>query len=127
MKDEHYHLSYQWTLLLKCVCVCACVLSHAQLFATHGLQPARLLCPCDFPVKNTGLGCHFLLQGIFPTQGSNPHLLCLLPCRQILYLLSHQGRPQNMILTLILKHSLYSEYHVNYYKIILDPIVEIID
>ena len=75
MKDEHYHLSYQWTLLLKCVCVCACVLSHAQLFATHGLQPARLLCPCDFPVKNTGLGCHFLLQGIFPTQGLK---LCLL-------------------------------------------------
>ena len=31
------------------------------------------------------MGCHFLLQGIFPTQGSNPHLLCLLHCRQILY------------------------------------------
>ena len=30
------------------------------------------------PGKNTGVGCHFLLQGIFPTQGSNPHLLCLL-------------------------------------------------
>ncbi|MGE2757601.1 hypothetical protein, partial [Escherichia coli] len=36
---------------------------------------ARLLCPWDFPGKNTGVGCHFLLQGIFPTQGSNPHLL----------------------------------------------------
>ena len=31
-----------------------------------------------FPGKNTGVGCHFLLQGIFLTQGSNPHLLCLL-------------------------------------------------
>ena len=36
------------------------------------------LCPWDFPGKNTGMGCHFLLQGIFPTQGSNPHFLHLL-------------------------------------------------
>ena len=40
-----------------------------------GLQPAKLLCPWDFPGKNTGVGCHFLLQGIFPTQGLNPRLL----------------------------------------------------
>ena len=43
---------------------------------------ARLLCPWDFPGKNTGVGSHFLLQRIFLTQGSNPHLL---DCRQILY------------------------------------------
>ena len=55
-------------------------------------RPARLLCPWDFPGKDTGLGCHFLFQGIFPTQGSN---VGLLHCRQILYLyrLSHQGSP----------------------------------
>ena len=41
----------------------------------HGLEPARLLCPWNFLGKNTGVGCHFLLQGIFPTQGSNLHLL----------------------------------------------------
>ena len=35
----------------------------------------RFLSPWDFPGKNTGAGCHFLLQGVFPTQGSNPHLL----------------------------------------------------
>ena len=40
----------------------------------------------DFPGKNTGMGCHALLQGIFPTQGSNPGLP---QCRQILYSLSH--------------------------------------
>ena len=34
--------------------------------------------PIDFSRKNTGVGYHFLLEGIFPTQGSNPHLLCLL-------------------------------------------------
>ena len=37
-----------------------------------------LLCPWDFPGKNTGVGCYFLLQGIFLTQGSNPHPLYLL-------------------------------------------------
>ena len=40
--------------------------------------PARLLCPWDSPGKNTGVGCHFLLQRIIPTQGSNLPLLCLL-------------------------------------------------
>ena len=40
----------------------------------HGLEPARVLCPWNFPGKNTGVACHFLLQGIFPTQGSNPGL-----------------------------------------------------
>ena len=56
----------------------------------HGLQPAKLLCPWDSPGKNTGVGSHFLLQGIFPTQGLNWGLSL---CRQILYHLSHQGSP----------------------------------
>ena len=56
----------------------------------HGLQPTRLLCPWDFPGKDIGLGCHFLLQGIFPAQGSNPGLL---HCRQILYWVSYKGSP----------------------------------
>ena len=42
---------------------------------THGLQPARLLCPWDSPGKNTGVGGCSLLQGIFPNQGSNLGLL----------------------------------------------------
>ena len=44
----------------------------------RGLQPTRLLHPWDSPGKYTGVGCHFLLLGIFTIQGSNPHLLCLL-------------------------------------------------
>ena len=44
----------------------------------HGPLAARVLCPWNFPAKNTGMGRHFLLQGIFLTQGSNPHFLCLL-------------------------------------------------
>ena len=54
----------------------------------YKLQTTRLLCPWDFAGKNTGEGCHFLFQGIFLTQGSNPGLL---HCRQILYQLSHKG------------------------------------
>ena len=44
----------------------------------YELQPARLLYPWDSPGKNTGVGCHTLLQGIFPTQGLKLCLLCLL-------------------------------------------------
>ena len=59
---------------------------------SHGLQPTRLLGPWNFPGKRTGVGCHFLLQGIFSTQGS---ILGLPHCRQTLYHLSHQGNPGN--------------------------------
>ena len=52
------------------------------------VDPARLLCPWDSPGKNTGVGCHALLQGIFLTQGSNTGLL---HCRQPPYQLNHQG------------------------------------
>ena len=44
-------------------------------------SPTRLLCPWDSPGKNTGMGGHALLQGIFLTQGSNLHLLHLLHCQ----------------------------------------------
>ena len=47
-------------------------LSRVQRFGTHRLHPATLLGPWNFPGKNTGVGYHFLLQGIFPTQGVNP-------------------------------------------------------
>ena len=47
------------------------VVSHS--LQPHGQQPARLLCPQDFPGENTAVGCQFLLQGAFPTQGSNLH------------------------------------------------------
>ena len=53
--------------------------------------PVRLLCPWNSSGKSTAVDCHPLLQGIFPSQGSNLHLLCLLHCRRILYPLSHLG------------------------------------
>ena len=56
------------------------------------------LCPWDSPGKNTGVGSHSLLQGIFPTQSSK---LGLLACREILYHLSHQGSPKDARVTYI--------------------------
>ena len=51
------------------------MLSCVQLSVTPWTVAARLLCPWNSSGKNTGVGCHFLLQGIFPTQGSNMGLL----------------------------------------------------
>ena len=78
------------TLLCTYACVCVCVLVVSVSVRLHGLEPTRLLSPWDSPGKNTGVGCHALLQRIFLTQGSN---LGILHCRQILYCLSHQGSP----------------------------------
>jgi len=56
-------------------CCCSVTKSCLTLLWLHGPLPSRLLCPWDSPGKNTGVGCHFLFQGIFPTQGLMPHLL----------------------------------------------------
>ena len=61
-------------------------LSRVRLFATPWTVAYQAPGPWDFPDKNTGELCHFLLQGIFPTQGSNP---VLLHWRQMIYHLSH--------------------------------------
>ena len=62
----------------KCYCCCCCcwiAKTHQTFLPPRGVYPTRLLCPWDFSGKNTGAGCHFLLQGFFPTQGSNLGLL----------------------------------------------------
>ena len=77
--------------------VCACMLSHSAVSGSlppHGLQPAGLLCPWNFPGRNTAVSCHFLLQGNFLTQGSNPRLLCLLHWQADSLPLYHLGSPQ---------------------------------
>ena len=78
-----------------CVCMLSCF-SRVRLLETLWTVASRLLRPWGFSGKDTGVGCHFLLQRIFPIQGSNPHLLCLLHCRRVLYQLSHRGSPQNL-------------------------------
>ena len=66
----------------SCLTLCDLVDSRLPGSSVHG----------DSPGKNTGVGCHALLQGIFSTQGSN---LGLLHCRQSLYCLNHQGNQGN--------------------------------
>ena len=68
------------------------MLNHSV--ASDSLWPTRLLCSWEFYSKNTGVGCHALLQRIFPTQALNPGLL---HCRWIFYRLSHQGSPVSHI------------------------------
>ena len=60
-----------------------------DLTGPQTLDP-KLLCPWDFPGKNTIVGCHFLLQEIFRISGLNPHLLCWQVDSSPL---SHQGNP----------------------------------
>ena len=79
---------FKWCAICKCLCLVT------QSCPTHcdpmDCSPSGSSVQGDSLGKNTGVGCHALLQGIFPTQGWNPGLL---HCRQILYCLSHQGRP----------------------------------
>ena len=64
--------------------------------ATRPGPPARLLCPWDSPGKNTGVGCHALLQGIFPTQESSLRLFCVLPWQVASLPLEPTGKPLNL-------------------------------
>ena len=70
------------------MCAVCLVTQLSDSFATHWIVAHQSPQSMGFPGKKTGAGCHFLLQGIFPTQRLNSHLLCLLHCRWILYLLS---------------------------------------
>ena len=66
-----------WPSLLSVPVACCCLVTSVMSNSVrpYGLQPARVLCPWASLGKNTGVGCHALLQGIFPTQGLNLHLL----------------------------------------------------
>ena len=65
---------------------------------SHGLWFTRLFWPWNSPGKNTGVGCHFLLQGIFLTQGSSPRLLNLLHWQVDSLPLRHMGSHTTCIL-----------------------------
>ena len=75
-----------------CYYVCACSVIFNPLWS-HGMHHAKLLCPWDFPGKNTEVCCRFLLQRLFPTQGSNQHLLDLLHREAHSSPLHHLGSP----------------------------------
>ena len=65
--------------------------SESCSVVSDSLQPRELYSPWNSPGKNTGVGSHSLLQGIFPTQGLNSGLL---HCMPVLYQLSHKGSPR---------------------------------
>ena len=81
--------------------VCTCIYQSLRVTQSclilwpQGLQSARLLCPWDSPGKSTGVGCHVLLQGIFPTRGLN---LGLLLWQADSLLLSHLESPTKFLL-----------------------------
>ena len=87
-------ITAKWVLLPR-VCSPGCLCAKSLQLCSTVCDPVDCSPPDssvhgDSPGKNTGMGCHALLQGIFPTQGSNPGLT---HCKQILYHLSHQGSP----------------------------------
>ena len=91
----HWNLTYYMYTIYMYICMCCAVCLVAQS-CSNLCDPMN----CNLPGssvhggssgKNTRVGCHTLLQGIFPTQGSNPHLP---HCRYILYCLSYQGSPR---------------------------------
>ena len=78
--DTHTHTH---TYVCVCVCVCVYIYMLSQSVMSNSCDPMDCSLPGssvhgDSPLKNTGVCCHALLQGIFPTQGLNPHLLHLL-------------------------------------------------
>ena len=78
----------------------------------HGLGPARLLCPFNFPGKNSGVGSHSLLQGIFLTQGLNSDPL---QCKQISLPSGSPGKPELVELYGLSTHSLEaSQMHAHH-------------
>ena len=106
-KDRGNHLTLIFPMLMDVTKkeVCLANKSCLTFLWPHGLQPIMFLCSWDFPGKNSEVGCHFFLQGIFPTQGSNLHLLHWqadsLP-------LNHQGSPKCYLASAD-SHSIYTQ------------------
>ena len=103
-KDKHH----QRSMPSKNACMHVCKVASVVLDSwwSYGLQPPSLLCPWSSLGKNTGVGCHPHLQGIFPTQGLNPCLLCFLHWQAGSLPLAPPGKPKWMhILNLIRRNS----------------------
>ena len=79
-----------WTAACDTIPVFACVLSHVRLFATPWAVALHAPLSMGFP-RNTGVGCHFFLHGLFLTQGSNLHFLSLLHWQEASSPLSQLG------------------------------------
>ena len=83
LKKDKYFFPFACVKITEGKIACAHAQAHRTLRCMDGSPPGSSVHGI-FPGKNTGVGCHFLFQEIFLTQGSNPHLLCLLHCTQTL-------------------------------------------
>ena len=105
-----------------CVCVCVCVHTCAYSWIWLSVIPwtiaHQLLCPWHFAGKNTGVGCHFLFQEIFPIQGLNPHLLWLLHCQVDSLPLHHLGSPQILLNKWVAEFYIHTHIHMCIYMYI---------
>ena len=91
LKKQTFILHFLNLYSVKLTCVCMKVVSGRSCsVVSDSLHPHGLYSPWNSPYQNTGVGSCSFLQGIFPTQGSNPGLL---HCRRMLYQLSHKGSP----------------------------------
>ena len=101
-----WHIEGHWLKIdthtqvrLNCMLPIGTLCSVTQLCPTLCIN--RLLCPWDFSGKNIGMGCHFLCQRIFPTQGSNSHLLCFLHWQVGSLPLAPPGKPYRKVASYI--------------------------
>ena len=119
--------SPRFPVLPTCVCVCVCVLSlqsHPTLCDLMDYSPPGLSVQWDSPSKNTGVGCHALLQGIFQTQESNPRISHLLHWKVGSLALVPPGKPSSnsqhtLTVYLLLSYSLASvgtSWCINWYQ-----------
>ena len=107
----HLQIPYKqpsFSLIFRHICVCS-VPQACLTLRPYGMRPVRHPSPWDFPGKNTGVGCQFLLQGIFLTQGLNP---CLLHWQADSLLLSCRGSSFSDIL-----HFIVLWRHYIFYKL----------
>ena len=95
------HKSWTWLVLLICMFESE---SEIHSVLSDSLWPHGLYSPWNSPGQNTRVGSLSILQGIFPTQGSNPGLP---HCRWILYQLSHRGSPICMFALMQMSLHLY--------------------
>ena len=116
-KKTHQNLRVQCVCV--CVCVCMCVLvtqSCPTLWDTMDCSPPASFVHEDSPGKNTRVGCHALLQRIFPTQGSNPGLP---HCKQILHSLSQLNQDLPIHTHLNLQNTILSDQYPHFNSDIL--------
>ena len=113
---DYINVSALFIILHYMLTKCVYVLSHVWLFVTPWIiahQAPLVISSSDFLGKNTRVGCLFLLQGIFLTQGSNPHILHLLHQQADSLPLCHLGSPYKMLP--LGKNWIKGKWHFMYY------------